>query len=408
MRKPRSIEPSETSPGPEPGESPRIAFYPFADGAVLHRVGSHRLWVLNPSSAVVWCLLEQSEPGEALMAEYAGHFQLPLEQARRDVDVAVGQFEAAGLFADGDHEWAAGEAATCSPGNCQSISMPGAGQKVPWSRTYRLAGVRWRVRSDRPATVARLFAPLKHLETDFDMVDLDAEVSELPSGWSMSFGGQTVMTEETGILPGVLGVLFSFICSRLQKRLLLHSAVLVRNRSALLLPGETGAGKSTLAAALAAGGWALYSDELAPLDPVTLHVDPFPQPVGIKEPAVEALTPMCPGLEHVEQHLRADGRLVRYLSSPQIRLASEDAASMPVAALVFPRYRERETATRMSRLSAFSALQLLVRTGSSQRPLLPVDVKAFLRLVEGMPCYELVYSDLGEAVQQINTSIGVI
>jgi ABC-type thiamine transport system ATPase subunit len=44
--------------------------------------------------------------------------------------------------------------------------------------------------------------------------------------------------------------------------LMLHAAVLEKNGRAVVLPGDPGAGKSTLTAALMLDGWRLLSDEI--------------------------------------------------------------------------------------------------------------------------------------------------
>ena len=76
----------------------RMIFYPFVEGAALHEEGSHRLWVLNHSSAVLWCLYEEHGPGDRLVAAYADHFDLSLGQARADVDNALAEFVQTGLL----------------------------------------------------------------------------------------------------------------------------------------------------------------------------------------------------------------------------------------------------------------------------------------------------------------------
>ena len=76
----------------------KINFYPFSDGAALHRVGSHRLWVLNHASAVLWCLYEELGDGDELVQAFSAHFHIPVRQAEVEVRKALEQFEDAGLF----------------------------------------------------------------------------------------------------------------------------------------------------------------------------------------------------------------------------------------------------------------------------------------------------------------------
>ena len=64
--------------------------------------------------------------------------------------------------------------------------------------------------------------------------------------------------------------------------LFLHAASLARDRFAWLLVGESGAGKSTTAWALLHHGFSYLSDELAPVDLVTLEVLPYPHALCLK------------------------------------------------------------------------------------------------------------------------------
>jgi HprK-related kinase A len=71
--------------------------------------------------------------------------------------------------------------------------------------------------------------------------------------------------------------------------LLLHAAVLERHGSAVILPGDPGAGKSTLTAALMLSGWRLLSDELTMIDRDDGLVVPLARPVGLKNDSIEII-----------------------------------------------------------------------------------------------------------------------
>ena len=62
----------------------------------------------------------------------------------------------------------------------------------------------------------------------------------------------------------------------------LHAAALVRDGRAVLLIAESGGGKSTTTWAALHHGFALLSDELAPVDPDSLVVEPFPRAICLK------------------------------------------------------------------------------------------------------------------------------
>lgn len=71
--------------------------------------------------------------------------------------------------------------------------------------------------------------------------------------------------------------------------LLLHAAVLERHGRAIVLPGDPGAGKSTLTAALMLSGWRLLSDELTMIDRDDGLVMPLARPVSLKNHSIEII-----------------------------------------------------------------------------------------------------------------------
>jgi len=71
--------------------------------------------------------------------------------------------------------------------------------------------------------------------------------------------------------------------------LTLHAAVLERNGRAILLPGEPGAGKSTLTAALSLSGWRLLTDETALVDLDTGAFWPMARPINLKNNSIDII-----------------------------------------------------------------------------------------------------------------------
>lgn len=385
-----------------------ITFHPFAEGAALHQKGSHRLWVLNHSSAVLWCLLEEQGEGELLISAYADHFNITEEQAKADVQNALGEFQRNGLLMS--------KSAVSCQLSALSKKQQGLRFELPvfnhpltvtafWRQSYTVAGVSWEVSCNDAAAAQNWLGCFAHLEAENSSPDLHYQIIEEPSGWTITGHGERMGDLASDqVLPWLLTFLFGELCHRQPQNLLLHAAVALRDGQLLLLPGESTFGKSTLAAALAANGWTLYSDELAPLDPATLQVLPFPLPVVIKSRSLSALESCYPQLTNILAHRRADGQLVRYLAPPQIGLASPAAPSTPVAALIFPRFHPR-TSTPIEPLAPLAALELLARTGSSERSLTTPDVQALLTLAGQCPCWSLEYFDLGEAVKQIESVV---
>jgi hypothetical protein len=71
----------------------------------------------------------------------------------------------------------------------------------------------------------------------------------------------------------------------------LHAAALTKDGRGALFAGPSGAGKTTLAVVLAQAGWALASDDIAPIDLDTGAVHAFPKPLNVRAALVDLPVP---------------------------------------------------------------------------------------------------------------------
>jgi hypothetical protein len=381
-----------------------IAFYPFGQGAVLHRQGSRELWVLNAPAATVWCLLDQTDGSHQLAAEYARRFKLDPQKARQEVESLLDTF--------------------AQLQNLQNTSIPGESERRPSflfpdplsaasrgspasgrsDHHFTVAGRNFTLRCSHAPTAKHwheMMAPLTGKNTSGGppaelLVSPDpADPGRRLTGWKdhrLTAGG--LLPEN--IVPHLIRQVFDHTCTGKSERLLLHAAVLSRRQKTFVFAAPSGAGKSTLAAALGVCGWTYLSDELAIIDPHTAQVEPYPMPICIKEASTAPLDALVPDLPATPCHTRTDGRRVRYWMPPQVLTAG----SFPVAALVFPHYQPGRGA-HLQPVEPLEALRKLAATGSSDRPLTPADIKALLSLARG-PSFELTFDDLKSAVEALD------
>jgi len=138
------------------------------------------------------------------------------------------------------------------------------------------------------------------------------------------------------VLPHLEWAMNWRVVARANAYIQLHAAALVREERALLLVGRSGTGKSTLAAGLLSRGWGYYGDEIALVDPSTLHVHAYPKAICIKAGSFEVIRRLGLALWRRRHYARAVKGPVGYVRPP----ASDPATlySRPVHLIVFPQY----------------------------------------------------------------------
>jgi hypothetical protein len=136
-----------------------------------------------------------------------------------------------------------------------------------------------------------------------------------------------------------------------------HAGMVASDRCGLMLCAPREAGKSTLAAHLAAHGFDLVADEPALLDLETATVAPVCLPISLKETSWQFLREDWPRLDAAPIHLRSDGMKIRLAHpenwSPQPR---------PVTQIVFPSYGP-SAVPKVDSLSLLGTLRLLNEGG---------------------------------------------
>ena len=162
--------------------------------------------------------------------------------------------------------------------------MEGQHLLTPLDLTLDVVGCRVRIGCLESSVAALVRAAYGALQCDGGVADLTYTAgARVPSGACLHALDHEVVADDDGEFLMLLETELSIeVQKRRPELFFLHAAALEHQGRAVLLIGASGAGKSTAAWGLAHAGFGYLSDELAPLDPVTLDVAPYPRALCLK------------------------------------------------------------------------------------------------------------------------------
>jgi HprK-related kinase A len=181
--------------------------------------------------------------------------------------------------------------------------------------------------------------------------------------------------------------------------LLVHAAVLERDGSAVVLPGPSGVGKSTLCAALVARGWRLLSDEVAMIRPQDGLLQPYPRPISLKNESIEMIAGLMPDAHFSRRFNGTTKGTVAFMRAPPQAIARADVTARP-GVVLFPKYAA-QAPVALAPLEKAQAFMRLVDHSSNYLTLLQSGFDTLASLVEACDHYALTYGALDEAVAVI-------
>ena len=170
--------------------------------------------------------------------------------------------------------------------------------------------------------------------------------------------------DEAAVLDALQGDVRLFFAEKARDRVFVHAGAVAWNGRALLVPGRSFSGKSTLVAALVKAGATYYSDEYAVLDRDG-RVHPFPTPLSLRPGANGALPPDAAALRPGRRPLPVGLVLVtEYRQSARWRLRplSRGQGVLALLAHTVPaRSRPAESLAALRRAVAGAAVMTGVR-----------------------------------------------
>ncbi len=185
------------------------------------------------------------------------------------------------------------------------------------------------------------------------------------------------------------------VAMRIFAYLTFHAAVVERGGRALLIPGASGQGKTTLSASLMLSDWRLFSDEFALFDMDRGQLVPYPRPLSIKNESLEVLKSFSDQARFTPPMLETPKGTLSYLrpSAESVRRSAEPAE---LAWIVFPEFApEQEPA--IVPLAKSKTLFGLTRSSVNYDKFAERSFHLIADLVDSVPAYSMRYPDLETA-----------
>lgn len=188
---------------------------------------------------------------------------------------------------------------------------------------------------------------------------------------------------------------------------LFHAAALFRKGKAILLPGKSGTGKTTLALWLTGQGWEYLSDETVCIEQGTLKLEAFCRAFHLKTSVVALVSHLFQHASDSPCHEDNNGlyrsRRGRGLIVPVKAIAPHNCYHIPeLRSIIFPRFMP-DSAVQLRRLSNAETCMRLMGCLINARNLPQHGLPEISRLARQIPAYSLIYSQLAHVTETFET-----
>lgn len=177
--------------------------------------------------------------------------------------------------------------------------------------------------------------------------------------------------------------------------LFLHSAVVSKGDSALLITGPSGAGKSTTCWGLINHGYRYLSDELAPVDLDAMSVSPYAHALCMKKPP--------PAAYPVPDNTLVTERGVHIPPSKMPTMVV--SAGLPIGALLFVEYRADADRAKISRIDGAEAAARLYPNVLNALAHSDDGLDAVVGLTRNISCHRVTAADLNDTCDVIERTL---
>ncbi len=232
---------------------------------------------------------------------------------------------------------------------------------------------------------------------------IEKEEASGHDNWKLSRDGESLYTGECVAGLGVMlmgDVLHHLICDNRQ-RLAIHAGLVSDDNGSILIPGTSGAGKTSVTTWLMTCGMHYHTDELVTIDLSTGVTNAFTRPLNVKTRGVPAIQSIV-DLEANREQIKSSPEVTMVphrLVNPDFKMDLPD-----IKCIIFPKF-VRDSDPELTRLTGAEAGLELMRSNVIARNLPTHGFNEVTRLVRNIPAYRVHYrhyDDLSALIDKIH------
>jgi hypothetical protein len=184
--------------------------------------------------------------------------------------------------------------------------------------------------------------------------------------------------------------------------LILHSALVIKNGTAIVLPGHRKSGKSTLVISLLKHGFKYYSDDITAINLESLRATGFPRAIMIRDSTLCLFPSLKPEISCYIYKLSNGHKSKKvHLGIPSKRVLAPLNKSFPISSIIFPKYSSNGH-TFISDIKNSTAVLNLMGCTLNQNSFVDSGFRTTASIVRNIKCYSLQIKELSKACEIIN------
>ncbi len=221
--------------------------------------------------------------------------------------------------------------------------------------------------------------------------------------WKLSRDGESLFTGEciAGLGVMLMGDVLSHLIRDNCQRLAIHAGLVSDDNGSILIPGVSGAGKTSVTTWLVHRGMCYHTDEMVTIDLSSGATNAFTRPLNVKTRGIPAIQSIV-DLDAIRSQLSVSPTVTMI---PH-RLVNPDfkADSPAINRIIFPTYN-RDSVPEVVKLTGAEAGLELMRSNVIARNLPAHGFNEVTRLVRNIPAYRVRYQhydDLSDLIERVH------